>query len=145
MCKPGKIICGFIDFFISFCFFRDVGHNYVYPSIQREGATLPGTANSSLTSFGKSEVLFHLDTLEKQYLSKKKFLCGSSVCFADNWVAITLSLLELVNMDLQPWPKLKKWMNVMKSNVDYVDVSHAHEENVRSCCYSSRSSQNLKA
>ena len=127
-----------ISIFYDLChifFSRDVVHNYVYPSIDNETYALTGSANSSLASFGKSEVLFHLDTLEKRYLTKKKFLCGNSVCFADNWVAVTLSLLELVNMNLESWPKLRQWMDVMKSNVDYVDVSHAHEERIRRNCY----------
>lgn len=42
-----------------------------------------------------------------------------------------LSLLELVCLDLTPWPKVKSWMCSMKSNSDYVDVSYNHEEMVR--------------
>ena len=86
-------------------------------------------------AFGKAEVLSHLDAIEQHYLSKAKYLFQGNATFADSWVTVVLSLLELVGFDFQPWPKVKQWMMLMKSNCDYVDVSHAHEENVRKNCY----------
>ena len=44
---------------------------------------------------------------------------------------MVLSLLELVCLDLTPWPKVKSWMNSIKASSDYVAVSHNHEEMVR--------------
>lgn len=114
---------------------RDVGNNYVYPSLNRPEYALAKEGNTSLVQFGKMEVLFHLDTLEKHYLSKHKFLCCAVPTLADIWVAMVLSLLELVCLDLTPWPRVKSWMSSMKSNSDYVDVSYSHEEMVRKCLY----------
>ena len=48
---------------------------------------------------------------------------------------MVLSLLELVCLDLAPWPKVKSWMNSMKASSDYVDVSYAHEEMVQKCLF----------
>lgn len=96
--------------------------------------------NTSLVEFGKTEVLFHLDTLEKHYLCDREFLCGGAPNFADCWVAVVLSLLELVCFDLTPWPRLKSWICSMKSNSDYVDVSYNHEEMVRKSLYGLNSS-----
>lgn len=123
-----------------FCIFvikylRDVGNNYVYPSLNRPEHALAKDGNTSLVEFGKTEVFFHLDTLQKHYLSNRKFLCGDVPTLADSWIAIVLSLLELVCLDLTPWPKVKSWMCAMKSNSDYVDVSYNHEEMVRKCLY----------
>lgn len=111
--------------------YRDVGNNYVYPSLNHPEDALSKQTNTSLVQFGKTEVFFHLDTLEKHYLSQRKFLCGPAPTLADSWIAIVLSLLELVCLDLTPWPKVKSWMCSMKSNSDYVDVSYNHEEMVR--------------
>ncbi|XP_032228954.1 glutathione S-transferase theta-1 [Nematostella vectensis] len=124
---------------------RDLAHNYVYPSLLHEDDALPGSANASLVAYGKAEVLFHLNTLENNYLSKNKFLCGKKSCFADCWVAVVLSLLELLSFDFSPWPRVKALMAEIQGNVEYMDVSHAHEEDVRQCCYGLASStSNLK-
>ncbi|XP_031569435.1 glutathione S-transferase theta-1-like [Actinia tenebrosa] len=114
---------------------RDVAHNYVYPSLQRQEDSLPGESNISLISFGKSEVMFHLNTLENQYLSKSPFLSCDRETFADSWVTVVLSLLEFASFDFSPWPKVKAWMNNVKANCDYVNVSHTHEEKARQFCY----------
>ena len=97
-------------------------------------------SNSSLVDFGKNEVIFHLDVLEKHYLCHHEFLCGNSSTIADCWVAVVLSLLELVCFDLTPWPRLRSWVCSMKSNGDYVDVSYNHEEMVRKSLYNLNSS-----
>ncbi|XP_020896684.1 uncharacterized protein LOC110235561 [Exaiptasia diaphana] len=114
---------------------RDVCHNYINPSLSLQEDSLAGDANMSLISYGKTEVIFHLNTLENHYLNNSTFLCGERETFADSWVALILSLLELLSFDFSPWPKVKTWMLNMKSNCDYVDVSHQHEEKVRKCCY----------
>ena len=117
---------------------RDVASNFVHPSINKPEDSLPGEANALLIEFGKKEVGFHLDTLEKHYLSERKFLCGNKPCFADSWVSTVLSLLELVQFDLQSWPKVKAWMAAMTSSSAYVDVSYDHEERVRKLWYKSQ-------
>ncbi|KAK3748921.1 hypothetical protein QZH41_019876 [Actinostola sp. cb2023] len=114
---------------------RDVSHNYIYPSLLYQEDSLPGEANLSLISYGKSEVIFHLNTLENNYLAKSPFLCGDRETFADSWITIILSQLELLSFDFNPWPKVKTWMENNKSNCDYVDISHQHEEKVRKYCY----------
>ena len=121
-------------------FFRDIGNNYVYPSLNWPGVALAKESNSSLVDFGKNEVIFHLDVLEKHYLCHHEFLCGNSSTIADCWVAVVLSLLELVCFDLTPWPRLRSWVCSMKSNGDYVDVSYNHEEMVRKSFYNLNSS-----
>lgn len=118
---------------------RDVGNNYVYPSLNQAEDALSKRANISLVEFAKTEVKFHLDTLEKHYLSQRKFLCSTAApTLADSWTVMVLSLLELVSFDLTQWPKTKAWMCSMKSRSDYVDVSYSHEEMVRKCVCSSR-------
>lgn len=119
---------------------RDIGNNYVYPSLNWPGVALAKESNSSLVDFGKNEVIFHLDVLEKHYLCHHEFLCGNSSTIADCWVAVVLSLLELVCFDLTPWPRLRSWVCSMKSNGDYVDVSYNHEEMVRKSFYNLNSS-----
>lgn len=86
-------------------------------------------------AFGKSEVSTHLDVIEQHYLSKTNYLCGNNPTFADSWVTIVLSLLELVGFDFHSWVKVKQWMSQVKSNSDYIAVSHSHEDKVRTCCY----------
>lgn len=119
---------------------RDIGNNYVYPSLNWPGVALAKESNSSLVDFGKNEVIFHLDVLEKHYLCHHEFLCSNSSTIADCWVAVVLSLLELVCFDLTPWPRLRSWVCSMKSNGDYVDVSYNHEEMVRKSFYNLNSS-----
>ena len=115
-------------------FYRDVGNNYVYPSLNQAEDALSKRANISLVEFAKTEVKFHLDTLEKHYLSQRKFLCSTAApTLADSWTVMVLSLLELVSFDFTQWPKTKAWMCSMKSRSDYVDVSYGHEEMVRKC------------
>ena len=124
---------------------RDVGSNYVYPTLNRPEDALGKEGNASLVEFGKVEVLFHLDTLEKHYLSQRNFLCCTVPTLADSWIAMVLSLLELVCFDLAPWPKVKSWMNNMKASSDYVNVSYNHEEMVQKCLYGlNNSTANLK-
>lgn len=122
---------------------RDVGNNYVYPSLNRAEDALSKGANTSLVEFGKKEVIFHLHTLEKHYFSQHKFLCCGVPTLADSWTAIVLSLLELVSFDLSPWPSLKLWMSCVKSSTDYVDVSYSHEELVHKCLCRSNSSTSV--
>lgn len=99
----------------------------------------------SLITFGKTEVIFHLNTLENNYLNKSRFLFGDRETFADSWVVLILSQLELLSFDFNPWPKVKDWMGKVKDNCDYVDVSHQHEEEVRKYCYGlNRSVPNIK-
>ena len=119
----------------NFLITRDVGSNYVYPSLSQPEDALGKEGNASLVEFGKTEVFFHLDTLEKHYLSQRNFLCCTVPTLADSWIAMVLSLLELVSLDLAPWPKVKSWMNSMKASSDYVDVSSDHEEMVRKCLF----------
>ena len=137
---PSTHINWFFFLQLKHSFFRDIGNNYVYPSLNWPGVALAKESNSSLVDFGKNEVIFHLDVLEKHYLCHHEFLCGNSSTIADCWVAVVLSLLELVCFDLTPWPRLRSWVCSMKSNGDYVDVSYNHEEMVRKSFYNLNSS-----
>lgn len=127
-------------FVIKIFFFRDIGNNYVYLSLNWLGVVLVKESNFFLVDFGKNEVIFYLDVLEKYYLCYYEFLCGNLFIIVDCWVVVVFFLLELVCFDLIFWLRLRLWVCSMKFNGDYVDVSYNYEEMVRKSFYNLNSS-----
>lgn len=91
--------------------------NFVRPQQSEPSYKLPGNDNQLLIQHGKKNITEHLDTLEKQYFTKKKYVHGDAETIADFYICNILMELERFKFDFSKYPKTEKWFNEMSQKV----------------------------
>ncbi|XP_057305989.1 glutathione S-transferase D2-like isoform X2 [Hydractinia symbiolongicarpus] len=98
-------------------FYRSAITNFVRPQQSEPFYKLPGNDNQLLIQHGKKNITDHLDTLEKQYFTKKKYVHGDAETIADFYICNILMELERFKFDFSKWPKTEKWFHEMSQKV----------------------------
>ncbi|CAH1799424.1 unnamed protein product [Owenia fusiformis] len=99
--------------------YRSVITNYVNPKVARQEFEDLLT-NKELSHLAKTEVREHLNAMETQYLQNHKYITGNEPLFVDHYVAMIVTMLDLVSYDFKQFPKVKAWLQ----NVKLLDKQH---------------------
>ena len=85
-------------------------------------------ANEALIESGIKQLTRHLETLEKGYLAKRRFLTGDRLTVADTYVATVLIQAEWVGFKFTMWPKVDSWLKAIKCQDYWADVHVSHKK-----------------
>ena len=109
-------------------FYREWGYHLIYPQVYPHHVREPAEANQVTVGWGKKQSEFWLDVLDKHWLGKgNPYLCGNEITIADYFGSVIVSAGELVGVQLDKFPNVKKWMDRMKALPSWSQVSDVHE------------------
>jgi glutathione S-transferase len=110
-------------------FYREFGYGVVYPQVIPDYAW-PNAAMGSLALI-KAEhgARRHLDVLDRHWLAGAgPYLGGAEPCLADYMGAAYVTIGELAEFDLSPWPRIRRWIAAMKARPSWSQVNGAFED-----------------
>jgi glutathione S-transferase len=110
-----------MDWFVTL-FVKDFGYGFVYPQIFPE-TRLPDAAERERRAFTAPLVAKRFRILEAQ-LATQSYLCGDDVTLADYLGSCFVTVGELVDFDLSPYPNVTRWIQRMKARSAW-DAVHA--------------------
>lgn len=76
--------------------------------------------------YGLTRLTSHMESIEKRYLDKQKYLTGVKVTIADSYVATILLQLEWTKFNFKMWPKVDAWLRRIKQQEFWQDVHATH-------------------
>ncbi|CAH1780469.1 unnamed protein product [Owenia fusiformis] len=107
---------------------RVVGYRYTYPQFLERFRLPSESANEALVESGIQSLTRHLETLEKRYLDKNKYLTGDKLTVADSYVATILLQVEWTAFKFKIWPKVDEWIKRVKQQEFWDTVHKAHDD-----------------
>ncbi|XP_077993314.1 glutathione S-transferase theta-1-like [Glandiceps talaboti] len=116
---------------------RVIGYQVVYPQFFDKYRLLSQSATDAMIEAGTQQLIQYLDILENKYLTKHKYMCGSTVTVADYYVATILMLLDWMHFSLRIWPRLSDWLGKITKEGHWKDVHAAHNDflqEINKCC-----------
>ncbi len=111
---------------ILFYIYRAVGYSYAYPQFLERYKLPSDVANEALIEYGIRQLTRHLESIEKGYLSKRRFLTGDRLTVADSYVATILLQAEWVGFKFTLWPKVEAWLKTVRCQDFWSEVHASH-------------------
>jgi glutathione S-transferase len=110
-------------------FYREFGYGVVYPQVIPDHAW-PDVAMGSV-AMAKAErgARRYLEVLDRHWLNGPgAYLGGAEPCLADYMGAAYVTLGELVDYDLSPWPRVERWIRATKARPSWAPVNGAFDD-----------------
>lgn len=106
-------------------FLRDYGYKVVYSRMLPKYAMSDPAAQAELVARGTEAAGQRLTVLNDQMIGDNAFVCGPTISLADYFGLPIVTLGEVVDFDLSPWPNVERWVAAMKSRPAWgpVDVA----------------------
>lgn len=109
-------------------FYRAFGYGLVYPQVLPEHAWPSAQIQDIALARAEAEARRHLDVLDRHHLDgEAPFLGGAAPSLADHLGAAYVTIGELIDFDLAPWPRVRRWLAAMKARPAWAPVNAAFE------------------
>ena len=101
---------------------------YAYPQFLDRYRLETESANECLIESGIQTLTSQLSKIEKRYLKRSEFLCGSELSVADSFMVTTLMQSQWGGFNFAMWPKVRTWMLKVMDQPHWQAVHEAHME-----------------
>jgi glutathione S-transferase len=102
---------------------RDLGGCLVYPQVL-PAHHMPPMEPEAMLVYGRHQAERWLTILDRHMLGDRPFVCGGAITLADYLGFAHVTLAELVDFDVSPWPNVCRWIAVMKARPGWA-AAHA--------------------
>ena len=102
----------------------DFARGVVYPQAAPDHFC-PMLADPAALAWHRERSLRWFALLDANMLREAPYVCGETITLADYFGATTVSLGELINFDLTPWPRVAAWMERIKAHTEWGLVNAA--------------------
>lgn len=96
-------------------FARDFAYGVVYPTVYAELYALPEPAQTLAVARAVERTRERLAVLERRLSQDGPFVCGDGPTIGDYLGGAYVSLTDLVDFDLAPWPHAAAWMRRLRA------------------------------
>ena len=109
-------------------FYRDWGYNLCYPQLFPQLKRRSDEAQAATLEFGKTNATRWLKLLNDYWIGpNKNYLCGAEITIADYFGAGIVTLGEVIGVDFQAYPNVKRWLDNMKRRPNWPKVNEAFD------------------
>ena len=108
-------------------FYREYGYHLIYPQVYPHHARQSDEVTKATAQWGADKSAEALRVLDEWVLGDRPFVCGGDMTIADIFGAQLVSCGELVKVDLDARPNVKRWMAAMKDVPQWKEVNEVHE------------------
>jgi glutathione S-transferase len=109
-------------------FYHAYGYILVYSRMMPHKYGLSDAASQAeMEAKGLEKVRHRLGVLNDHMIGDNDFVCGPNITLADYFGLPVLTLGELVDFDLSPWPNVQRWVANMKSRPGWAPVDVAFQ------------------
>lgn len=109
-------------------FYHALGYTQVYSRMMPDKY---GLSNAAAQAEYETKGLEHarrgLDVLNSHMIGDNAFVCGPRITLADYFGLPILTLAEVIDFDLSPWPNVERWVATMKSRPAWGPVDIAFQ------------------
>jgi glutathione S-transferase len=109
-----------MDWFLGL-FSKDYNYGCVYPRLLPD-YRLSEAAEAERRAWHLASAAKRLSILDAQLASGGPFILGPAITLADHLGACFITLGELVEFDLAPWPHVRRWIATMKARPSWDEV-----------------------
>lgn len=95
--------------------YRELGYHFVYPQILPHHTRTPEGAQQATIQWGREKARGALRILDEHAFAHGPYLCGDRISIADYFAAEILQVGCLVGAHYEPYPKLQRWLEIMKA------------------------------
>jgi glutathione S-transferase len=95
--------------------YRELGYHFVYPQILPHHARTPEGAQHATVQWGREKTRRALRILDDHAFVDGPYLCGERISIADYFAAQVVHVGSLVGVRYEPYPKLQRWLELMKA------------------------------
>ena len=110
---------------------RSAGYDLAYPSCLDKYRLPSEAANEELIERGMRHLAKQLECLETGYLKQQPFLTGDRPTVADSFVATVIAQAQWTGFRFQMWPRVEKWLRLVRAQEFWSDVHRVHNGLVR--------------
>jgi glutathione S-transferase len=96
-------------------FYARYGYQWVYPQVLPYLGLQSAAGQSEMIAMGKAAALEKLAVLDRHMIGDNDYVCGPRVTIADYFGLSIVALGELIDVDLGPFPNVRRWLAAMKS------------------------------
>lgn len=96
-------------FHMSYCVF--LAYRYLLPEL----ASLNAVTLNEIETLGQAKTQKYMDVLDSHMIGDRAFVCGDEISLADYLGATHVTLGEVRNFDLSPWPNVARWIASLKA------------------------------
>src|SRR5207237_8848023 len=109
------------------------GYNLCYPQLFPQLKRRSDEAQAATLEFGKTNATRWLKLLNDYWIGpNKNYLCGAEITIADYFGAGIVTLGEVIGVDFQAYPNVKRWLDNMKRRPNLLKVNEAFDGQVES-------------
>ena len=95
-------------------FYRDYAYNMAYPQIFPHHKRPDDDVQSATIAWGTERSRGWLTVLDKHWIGKNNYVCGSQLTIADYFGVCLVTLGEILRVDFSPYPSVQRWIGNMK-------------------------------
>ncbi|GIX11518.1 glutathione S-transferase family protein [Elioraea sp.] len=108
-------------------FYRSFGHGLIYPQVLPDYAWPKAEMQAAALARAESESRRWFDVLDTHWLGAGTYLGGAAPSLADYMGAAYVTIGALIDFDLAPWPRVRRWLAAMAARPAWASTNGAFE------------------